>query len=43
MVDDESTSNSDTKVCVTEWVDTSKDWPITCPFLKPNTGKREEV
>jgi hypothetical protein len=43
MVDDESTSDSDAKVCVAKWVDTLKDRPITCPFLKPNTGKKEEV
>jgi hypothetical protein len=43
MVDDEKTSDSDAKVCVAKWVDTLKDRPITCPFLKPNTGKKEEV
>jgi hypothetical protein len=41
--DDESTSDSDAKACVTEWVDTPRDRTITCPLLKPNTGKKEEV
>jgi hypothetical protein len=30
-------------VCVAEWVDTSKDKPITCTFLKPGPGKKDEM
>jgi hypothetical protein len=41
--DDESTSDSDTLVCVTEWVDTPRDRPVMCLFLKVNTGEKEEV
>jgi hypothetical protein len=37
--DDESTSDSDAKA----WVDNPRDRTITCPLLKPNTGKKEEV
>jgi hypothetical protein len=43
MVDDESNSDSDAEVCIAEWVETPKDWTITCPFIKPNMGKKEEV
>jgi hypothetical protein len=40
-VDRESSSDGDNEVCVAEWVDTPKDKAIS--FLKPNTGKRDEV
>jgi hypothetical protein len=30
-------------VCVAEWVDTPRDKPITCSFLKLNTAKKEEM
>jgi hypothetical protein len=42
-VENESGSDSETEVCVAEWIDTSKDKPISCSFLKPNPGKRDEV
>jgi hypothetical protein len=43
MVDDESANDGDVEVCIAKWVDTPKDKPIMCPFLKPNMGKKEEV
>jgi hypothetical protein len=43
MLDDESASDGGAEICVTEWVDTPMDKPITCPFLKPNASKRDEV
>jgi hypothetical protein len=36
-------SDDDTEICVVEWVDTPKDMPITCSFLKPNVTKKDEV
>jgi hypothetical protein len=29
--------------CVAEWVNTPKDKPISCSFLKPNIGRKEEM
>jgi hypothetical protein len=42
-VDDESASDNDTEVCVTEWVDTLSHKPFSCSFLKPNIGRKEEM
>jgi hypothetical protein len=36
-------SDDEAEVCVAEWVDTPKDKPITCTFLKPGPGKKKEV
>jgi hypothetical protein len=36
-------SDDEAEVCVAEWVDTPKDRPITCTFLKPGSGKKKEV
>jgi hypothetical protein len=36
-------SDEDTEVCVTEWIDAPKGKPVTCPFLKLSPGKREEM
>jgi hypothetical protein len=36
-------SDDEVEVCVVEWVDTPKDRPITCTFLKPGSGKKKEV
>jgi hypothetical protein len=42
-VNDESASDEETEICVAEWVDTPKDKPISCSFLKPNNVKNEEM
>jgi hypothetical protein len=42
-VEDEGESEDDNKICVAEWVDTSKDKPISCSFLKPNVGRTNEM
>jgi hypothetical protein len=42
-VNKDSTSEEDTEVCVAEWVDTPKDRPLVCSFLKPSLGKKDEV
>jgi hypothetical protein len=36
-------SDKESKVCVVEWVDTSKDKPITCTFLSPEPSKKDEM
>jgi hypothetical protein len=43
FVEDESASDGDKEICVEEWVDTPKDKPISCSFLKPSSGRKEEV
>jgi hypothetical protein len=35
FVDEEASDDSDVEVCVVEWVDTPKNKPIMCSFLKP--------
>jgi hypothetical protein len=42
-VDGKSASEEDTKVCVSEWVDTPTDKPMSCSFLRPNVVKKDEV
>jgi hypothetical protein len=42
-VEEESASDDDAEVCVTEWVDMSRDKPILCSFLKINPGKKDEI
>jgi hypothetical protein len=37
-VDGEAESEGDNAACVAEWMETSKDKPISCSFLKPNAG-----
>jgi hypothetical protein len=43
FMDEESAGDSDAEVCVVEWVDILKHKPISCSFLKPNSGRKEEV
>jgi hypothetical protein len=43
FVDEELANDSDTEICVVEWVDTPKTKPISCLFLKPNTGRKDEM
>jgi hypothetical protein len=31
------------KICVAEWVENPGDKPISCSFLMPNRGRREEM
>jgi hypothetical protein len=42
-VSDESASEEEAEVCVAEWVDTPRDKPISCSFLRPSVGKKEEI
>jgi phosphatidate phosphatase PAH1 len=34
LVEEDSASDEDAEVCIAEWVDTPKDKPIACSFLK---------
>jgi hypothetical protein len=42
-VDGEAESEGDNKIYVTEWVEISKDKPISCSFLKPNGERKDEM
>jgi hypothetical protein len=42
-VEEDSSSEDDNEVCVAEWVDTPKDKPLACLFLKPSPRKRDEM
>jgi hypothetical protein len=42
-VSKESSSEEDNEVCVVEWVDTPKEKPVSCSFLRPNPDKKDEV
>jgi hypothetical protein len=40
---DDSVSDDNADVCVTEWVDTSREKSLACSFLKPSPGRRDEM
>jgi hypothetical protein len=42
-IDEGSSREDETEVCVAEWVDTARDKPLACSILKPSPGKKEEV
>jgi hypothetical protein len=43
LVEESLTSDEDAEICMAEWVDTPKGKPMTCPFLKPEPGKKGEM
>jgi hypothetical protein len=43
LVEEDSVSEDDTKICMAEWVDTPKDKPLVCSFLKLSPGRRDKV
>jgi hypothetical protein len=43
FVDEEADDEVGNKICVAEWIEKSGDKPISCSFLKPNGGGREEM
>jgi hypothetical protein len=43
LVEENVPSDDEAEVWLAEWVDTPKDKPIMCTFLKPESGKREEM
>jgi hypothetical protein len=42
-IDENDSSDEESEVCMVEWVDTSKDKPITCTFLRPGPCKKDEI
>jgi hypothetical protein len=42
-VDDEVDDEEGNEICVAEWIEKPGDNPISCSFLKPNGGRREEM
>jgi hypothetical protein len=42
-VDEGSSNEEESEVCVAEWVDVPWDKPLTCTFLRPSPGKKDEV
>jgi hypothetical protein len=42
-VDDEVEDEEGNEICVAEWVQKPGDKPISCSFLKPNGGRRDET
>jgi hypothetical protein len=43
FVDEEAGDDEGNEICVAEWVEKPGDKPISCSFLKPNGGWREEM
>jgi hypothetical protein len=42
-VDNEVKDEEGNEICVAEWVEKPGDKPISCSFLKPNGGRRDET
>jgi hypothetical protein len=43
FMDEEADDEEGNEICVVEWVETPGDKHISCSFLKPNGGRREEM
>jgi hypothetical protein len=43
FVEEDSGSDSEIEVCVTKWIDTPKEKPLVCSFLRPSPGKEDEA
>jgi hypothetical protein len=43
FVNEDLASDSDAEECVAEWLDIPKNKLISCSFLKPHIGKKEEM
>jgi hypothetical protein len=43
FVDEEADNEEGNEICVAEWVEKPRDRPISCSFLKPDGGWREEM
>jgi hypothetical protein len=43
FLEDEHNDEEGNKICVVEWVKKSGGKPISCSFLKPNEGRRDEM
>jgi hypothetical protein len=43
FMDEEADDEEGNEICIVEWVEKHGDRPISCSFLKPNGGRREEM
>jgi hypothetical protein len=43
FVDEKADDEVGNEICVAEWVEQPGDKPVSCSFLKPNGGRREEM
>jgi hypothetical protein len=43
FLEEEANNEQDNEICVAEWVEKPEDKPISCSFLKPNRGRRDEM
>jgi hypothetical protein len=41
--DEEADDEEGNKICIVKWVEKPGDKPISCSFLKPNGGRKEEM
>jgi hypothetical protein len=43
FLEEEAEEEEGNEICVAEWVENPEDKPISCSFLKPNRGRRDEM
>jgi hypothetical protein len=43
FLEEEANDEQGNEICVAEWVEKPEDKPTSCSFLKPNTGRRDEM
>jgi DNA-directed RNA polymerase subunit M/transcription elongation factor TFIIS len=43
FLEEEADDEEGNEICVAKWVEKPKDKPISCSFLKPNRGRRDEM
>jgi hypothetical protein len=43
FLEEEADNEEGNEICVAEWVENPGDSPISCSFLKPNGGRRDEM
>jgi hypothetical protein len=43
FLEEEADDEEGNEICVAEWVEKPRDKPISCSFLKPNGGRRDEL
>jgi hypothetical protein len=42
-MDEEADDEEGNQICIAKWIEKPKDKSISCSFLKPNGGRREEM
>jgi hypothetical protein len=43
FLEEEADDEEDNEICVADWVEKPRDKPISCSFLNPNGGRRDEM